>query len=159
MKGFKFLAIISKLTKSFEATKQSLGAWIAFGVCLAVAGACALVGIMMWSADFIGSIPTCFLFSGLFVLAAGVVKHMIDAKEKEASHKLTSAKEEVKQDVAAITMPLNLVIDAKEKEDATKNYPGQRSSATQACRPNRAGGLLNNACLPFEVAQASGEVF
>ena len=106
------MAIISKLKKSFEATKQSLGAWIAFGVCLAVAGACALVGIMMWSADFIGSIPTCFLFSGLFLLAAGVVNLVIDAKEKEASHKLTSAKEEVKQDVAAITMPLKIAQDS-----------------------------------------------
>ena len=46
----------------------------------------------MWSADFIGSISTCFLFSGLFVLAAGVVKLVIDAMEKEANPKLTSAK-------------------------------------------------------------------
>ena len=33
--------------KSLEATKQSLGAWIAFGVCLAMAGACALVKFEM----------------------------------------------------------------------------------------------------------------
>ena len=68
--------------------------------------------MLVWSADFIGSIPTCFLFSGLFLLAAGVVNLVIDAKEKEASHKLTSAKVEVKQDVAAITMPLKIAQDS-----------------------------------------------
>ena len=108
-KGLPIVDIISKLKKSFEATKQSYGAWIAFGVCLAISGTCALVGVILWTAEFVGPIPACFLFAGLFVLAAGIVKLVIDAKEKEASHNFTSAKEEVKQDLAIITKPLKIV--------------------------------------------------
>ena len=102
------MGIISKLKGSIEAKKQSYEALIAFGICLAIAAVCALVGVMMCIADFIGSIPTCFLFAGLFALAAGVVNFTIEAKDKDANGKLYSAKEEVKHDAAAITAPLKI---------------------------------------------------
>jgi len=75
------VGIISKLKGSIEAKKQSYEALIAFGICLAMAAVCALVGVMMWIADFIGSIPTCFLFAGLFALAA----FMAEQRSKEIS--------------------------------------------------------------------------
>lgn len=102
------MAIIEKLEKSFEATKESYSSWIAFGVCLAVAALCALAGIMIWVAEYIGAVLSCFLFSGIFVLAAGIVKFVIDAKEKEAAKKLDSAKREIKRDVATVAKPLKV---------------------------------------------------
>lgn len=102
------MAIVEKLRKSFEATKVSYGSLAALGGCLAVSAICALLGIMIWVADFIGAVLTCFLFSGLFMLTSGVVKFVIDAKEKEAARKFNSAKREIKQDVAAITAPLKV---------------------------------------------------
>jgi hypothetical protein len=114
------VGIISKLKGSIEAKKQSYEALIAFGICLAIAAVCALVGVMMWIADFIGFIPTCFLFAGLFALAAGVVNFAIEAKDKDASRKLYSAKEEVKHDAAAITAPLKI---------AQQSVPGEAMPA------------------------------
>lgn len=102
------MAIVEKLRRSLEATKASYGSWVALGGCLAVSAVCGLIGIMIWTAEFIGPILTCFLFSGLFMLAAGVVKFVIDAKDKEAARKFNSAKQEMKQDVAVLTTPLKV---------------------------------------------------
>lgn len=102
------MAIIEKLKKSFAATKESYGSWIAFAVCLAVGALCALAGIMIWVAEYIGAVLSCFLFSGIFVLVAGIVRFVIDAKEKEAARKLDSAKQEIKRDVAVVAKPLEV---------------------------------------------------
>jgi hypothetical protein len=100
------VAIVEKLRKSFQAAEGSYGSWIALGGCLVVSATCALIGIMNWVADFIGSVLTCFLFSGLFMLAAGVAKFVIDVNDKEATQEFNSAKREIKQDVAVLTTPL-----------------------------------------------------
>jgi hypothetical protein len=105
-KRLTLVPIVEKLKKSFEASKESYVNWIVLGICIAVAAICALVGIMIWVADYIGAVPSCFLFSGLFILAAGIVKFVIDAKAKEATRKLNSAKQEIRDDVAAITKPV-----------------------------------------------------
>ena len=102
------MSIIEKVQESVEAKKESYGTWIAFGICLAAAAICALVGLMIWAADYIGTVLSCFAFSGLFLLAAGLVKFVIDAKDKEASHKLNSAKKEIKRDVAAVVTPFEI---------------------------------------------------
>ena len=106
LEGVKTVPVVEKLRKSFEAAKESFGISITLGGCLAVSAICALVGIMVWTAEFIGPVLTCFLFSGFFMLAAGVVKFVIDAKEKEAARKFNSAKREIKQGLTVITTPL-----------------------------------------------------
>lgn len=102
------MSIIEKVQQSVEAKKESYGTWIAFGVCLAAAAVCALVGLMTWAADYIGAVLSCLTFSGLFLLAAGIVKFVIDAKDKEAARKLSSAKKEIKRDVAAVAAPFEI---------------------------------------------------
>jgi hypothetical protein len=102
------VSIIKKVQESIEAKKESYGSWIAFGICLAVAAVCALAGFMIWAAEFIGGVLSCFAFAGLFLLAVGIVKFVIDAKAKKASRKLSSAKEEVKRDVAVVAKPFEI---------------------------------------------------
>ncbi|MBS0252768.1 MAG: hypothetical protein JSR78_17065 [Proteobacteria bacterium] len=102
------MGIIAKLNASFDATKQFSEAFAVFGVCLAIAGICALVGMVIWLADYIGAAPACFAFSGLFLLASGISKFVIDAKGREAQDKLKSAKNEAVDDVSAITQPLKI---------------------------------------------------
>lgn len=102
------MPVIAKLKKSFAAAKEAYGSWIVLSVCLALAGGCALAGIIIWVADYVGAVPSCLLFSGIFLLAAGIVKFVIDAKEKEATRTLDSAKQEIKRDVAAVAKPLDV---------------------------------------------------
>lgn len=102
------MGIIPKLNASFDATKQFSEAWAVFGVSLAIAVICALVGLMIWVADYIGSAPACFAFSGLFLLASGISKFFIDAKGREAQENFSSAKNEAVEDVSAITQPLKI---------------------------------------------------
>lgn len=63
---------------------------------------------MIWAAEYIGRVPSCFAFAALFLLAAGIVKFVIDAKAKEASRKLSSAKKEIKRDVATVAKPFEI---------------------------------------------------
>jgi hypothetical protein len=60
------VSIIKKVQESFEAKKESYGSWIAFGVCLAAAAVCALVGVMIWAAEYIGGVLSCFAFAACF---------------------------------------------------------------------------------------------
>lgn len=94
------MGIIAKLNASLDATKQLSEAWAVFAVCLAISGICALVGVMVWVADYIGSAPACFVFSALFLLASGVSKLVIDAKGREAQDNFRSAKNEAVDDVS-----------------------------------------------------------
>lgn len=103
------MAIVEKFKKSFEATKESYIGWVVLNGCIGAAAICALIGVMIWIANYIGPVIACFVVSGLFMLAAGVVKWIIDSKEKEAARRLASAKQEIKQDVAVITTPLQVV--------------------------------------------------
>ncbi len=106
------MGIIFKLKTSFEATKQFYEAWIAFGVCLAAASICALVGLMIWTSNFIGSVWACILFACLLLLLAGIIKLVIDSKSREASRNFSLVREEVAKDVRAITKPLKVAQEA-----------------------------------------------
>ena len=101
------MGIISKLKGSIEAKKQS------YGVDRVRYLPCNSGNVRpRWRDDvdrrFHWFHSACFLFAGLFALAAGVVNFTIEAKDRDENGKLYSAKEEVKHDAVAITAPLKI---------------------------------------------------
>jgi len=106
------VGIFTRLKRSFEAEKQSYEALAVYAVCLLLVAVCVLAGLMIWVADFVGPIGSCFLFAVIFAIAAGIAKLIIDAKEREASRNFNIAKDTVTGEVAAVTAPFKAAVQS-----------------------------------------------
>jgi hypothetical protein len=90
-RGDTGLGMFAKLKASATAFVQSYEATAGMDLCLALSAAFALGAATIWLAGIFGSIVSCLIFAGLFLVAALIMKLISGRKEQEAETELKSA--------------------------------------------------------------------